>query len=173
MFVREFRCAGDIANILADLCCYQMKHLPTGSPISGRVAFFAAKTMFDEINELAQKTKSRMTVYVDDVTMSGPAVTKRLISEVRGAVRRHGLKTKQSKTKTFPADASKTVTGGVIVGDVVRLPNPRHRKIWETRRAVQRATGDERKRLLRSLKGRLQEAKQILQSALEQPPAKW
>ncbi len=162
MFSHEFKCANDIADILADLCCYQQKGLPTGSPLSGYVAFFAALPMFNKIHNTAEKNGSRMTVYVDDITLSGPTVTKRLISEVRETVRQHGLKTKQAKTKTFPAGAPKTVTGAVIVGNDVRLPNPRHKKIWETRCAIQNATGDERKRLMRSLKGRLQEAEQIL-----------
>lgn len=98
MFIRDFQCAEDVARILADVCCYEQKHLPTGSPLSGRIAHFAASAMFEEINDLATKRASRMTVYVDDVTLSGPDVSKRLIDEVRRIVRRHGLKTKQSKS---------------------------------------------------------------------------
>lgn len=30
MFSEDFNCANDIADILADICCYQQKHLPTG-----------------------------------------------------------------------------------------------------------------------------------------------
>ena len=161
MFMREFKCAGDVAAILADICCYQQRHLPTGSPISGRIAFFAAKPMFDEIYEDARLSGSRMTLYVDDITLSGQNVTKRMISDVRQTVRRHGLKTKQAKSKTFPASAPKAVTGTMVVGNEVKLPNVRHKKIWDTKRAIQTATPDDRKTLLKSLKGRIQEASQI------------
>ena len=167
MFVREFRCAKDIAGILADICCYQQSHLPTGSPISGRVAYLAGKGMFDEVNQLAIKTGSKMTVYVDDITISGPSVNKRLITDVRAIIRKHGLKTKRSKTKTFAASAPKHVTGAVIVGDKIRLPNMRHKKIKETRSALGAASGEEKERLARSLKGRLQEAKQVLREIKE------
>ena len=162
MFTQEFKCAHDVADILADICCYQQMHLPTGSSLSGRVAFFTARPMFDEINRKAENTSSKMTAYVDDITLSGPSVTKKLISEVRQIVRKHGLKTKHSKTKTFSRNMPKIVTGAVVVGDEIRLPNPRHKKIWETRRAIRDATPEKRKPLARSLRGRLQEAKQII-----------
>lgn len=162
MFLEDFKCASDIANILADICCYQQKHLPTGSALSGRIAFFAARRMFDEIYEKATLGGIKMTLYVDDITLSGLDVTKTLMSQVRQTVRRHGLKTKNSKTKTFSANVPKTVTGVVVAGDELCLPNSRHKKIWEDRRALQNAVGDEKTRLVRSLKGRLQEAKQIL-----------
>ena len=160
-FKKHFQCAHDIANLLADICCYKGR-LPTGSPISGYVAFFASKAMFDEILILAQSANTRMTVYVDDVTLSGPSATKRLISEVRQVIRRNGLKTKQLKTKTFPANAVKPITGTVVAGEEIRLPNARHKKICETRRALERARPKEKRALEKSLSGHLQQAKQIL-----------
>lgn len=161
MFANEFKCANDVADILADVCCYQQKHLPTGSSLSGRIAFFAARSMFDSVSNIAKDTGSRMTVYVDDITLSGPSVTKRLLVKVRQVVRQHGLRTKDSKTRTFPAETPKTVTGVVIVGDSVCLPNSRHKKIWETRRSIREASELDHEKLVRSLKGRLQEANQI------------
>jgi Reverse transcriptase (RNA-dependent DNA polymerase) len=163
MFVCDFQCAEDVAHILADVCCYEQKHLPTGSPLSGRLAQFAASAMFEKIHDLATENASRMSVYVDDVTLSGPTVTKRLIGEVRRIVHRHGLKTKHSKTTTYSATASKVVTGAVIVGDALKLPNARHKRIWETRVALRQATKpSERNTLLNSLRGRVQEAQQVL-----------
>jgi hypothetical protein len=162
LFSSDFKCANDVADILADICCYKQAHLPTGSSLSGRVAFFAAQPMFDAVSTIAHGTESRMSLYVDDITLSGRAVTKSVLSDVRQVVRRHGLKTKNSKTKTFAAGAAKTVTGAVVVGDEVCLPNGRHKKIWEARRAIRVAAPADRAKLSRSLRGRMQEAKQIL-----------
>ena len=39
MFTLDFQCAADVADRLADICCYQQRHVPTGSTLSGRVAF--------------------------------------------------------------------------------------------------------------------------------------
>lgn len=164
LFIIDFQCAEDVAHRLADICCYQQKHLPTGSPLSGRVAFFAAKRMFDEIEVLATDAHCRMTALVDDVTVSGHGATRKLLGEIRRIVSQHGLNTKQRKSKSFAATAAKTVTGAIIAGDELRLPNVRHRRIWEARRALENATCTEKEQILRTLRGRLQEAKQILPS---------
>lgn len=162
MFTVDFACAEDIAQRLTDLCCYRQEHLPTGSPVSGRIAFFAARHMFDAIADAAAREQCRMTAYVDDVTVSGERATKTLLGEIRQIVHRHGLKTKQKKSQTYAATTPKPVTGAVIVGDELRLPNERHRKIWLTRRELAAAPAVEKARLQKALRGRLQEAKQIV-----------
>lgn len=162
MFAVDFQCADDVAANLADICCYKQEHLPTGSPLSGRIAFHAAKHMFDQVAELAHEADCRMTAFVDDITVSGKGATKKLLGNIRKIVHQHGLKTKQKKSKTFAAGAAKLVTGAVVVGNEVRLPNVRHKKIHTTRRELAAASGVEQLRLRRILKGRLQEARQIL-----------
>jgi hypothetical protein len=169
MFVVDFLCAEDIAHCLADICCYRQKHLPTGSALSGRVAFFAARHMFDDIAELAKSEQCRMTAYVDDVTISGTAATKKLLGEVRKLVSRHGYKTKQKKSKTYAATSVKVVTGAVVVGPELRLPNERHRKIWQARQELLRCGREQKAPLLRALRGRLQEASQILDNPCVEP----
>lgn len=162
MFCSDFMCALDVSRRLADICCYEQKHLPTGSPLSGRVAFFAARHMFDDIAGLAQREECRVTVYVDDVTVSGEGASKSLLVEIRRVVHRHGLKTKNKKSRTYAATAPKMVTGAVVVGDELRLPNARHLKIKQARHDLQVAAPDRKERLQRVLCGRLQDAKQIL-----------
>lgn len=161
LFANDFQCAEDVAHRLADICCYRQEHLPTGSSLSGRVAFFAARHMFDEVAELAAREQCQMTAYVDDVTISGAAATKVLLGVVRQIVSKHGLKTKQRKSRTFAAGSAKAVTGAILVGDEIRLPNERHRKIWDARQAFAKASRKERPRILRALRGREQEAQQI------------
>ena len=165
LFIEDFQCAEDVANRLADICCYKRENLPTGSPLSGRVAFFAARHLFDEVAALASVSTCKMTTYVDDITLSGPNATKALLGEVRKIVSRHGLTTKQKKSKTFSASAAKTVTGAVIVGNELRLPNQRHRRISEAHQDVRTSSGSNRSRAARVLRGRLQEANQILKNA--------
>ncbi|WP_322055914.1 reverse transcriptase family protein [Burkholderia cenocepacia] len=169
MFLVDFMCAEDIAHRLADICCYRQEHLPTGSALSGRVAFFAARHMFDDIAELAESEQCRMTAYVDDVTISGPAATKKLLGEVRKVVSRYGYKTKQKKSKTYAATSVKVVTGAVVVERELRLPNERHRKIWRTKQELLRCGGEEKAKLMRALRGRLQEASQILDNPGAEP----
>ncbi len=166
LFAHDFKCANDVAYLLSDICCYQQEHLPTGSPLSGHLAYLAAREMFDEIDAFAKASQSRMTVYVDDVTLSGSAVTKRMIWDVRRIISRHGLETKRSKTVVYSANVPKTVTGAIVSGNVLKLPNSRHKRIWEARSEIGRAHPRERRKLLSSLRGREQEAKQILGTAV-------
>lgn len=164
LFKKDFQCAEDVAHRLADICCYGGKHLPTGSPLSGRMAFFAGKHMFDEVAKLAATSDCTLTVYVDDITLSGPVASKALLSDVRRIVRRHGFKTEQRKSKTFAAGAAKIITGAVATKEGLRLPNDRHRKIWLARKGLQGTESTlDRIRAQRELRGRLQEAKQILE----------
>jgi Peduoviridae polymerase len=44
--LREFKCSGDVAKLIADLCTYE-GHVPTGSPVSMLIAFYAHKQVFD------------------------------------------------------------------------------------------------------------------------------
>lgn len=162
MFVDEFECAVDIAHRLTDICCYKQAHLPTGSTLSGRVAFFAKRSMFDEIAAVAQAAECKMTVYVDDVTISGAAATKALLGSVRQIIARHGLLTKSGKSKTYASSSAKVVTGAVVVQYEVRLPNTRHLHIHRARQAIQTASSADLQHAQRALAGRLQEASQVL-----------
>lgn len=162
MFVDDFECSVDVSHRLADVCCYKQAHLPTGSALSGRVAFFAKRHMFDEIADAVQGVGCKMTVYVDDVTISGAAATKTLLGKVRQTIRRHGLRSQVRKSKTYASAAAKSVTGAVVVRDEVRLPNARHLNIHLARQAMQVATPVEQERARRVLAGRLQEARQVL-----------
>ena len=168
MFLDDFQCAVDVAHRLADICCYKQAHLPTGSSLSGRVAFFAKRHMFDEIAEAAQYVGCKMTAYVDDVTISGAAATKTLLGAIRQTIGRHGLRTQGRKSKTYASGAAKAVTGAVVVREEIRLPNSRHLNIHRARQAVQAAAPAELEHAQRVLAGRLQEASQVLKPV---PPA--
>ncbi|UYO94335.1 reverse transcriptase family protein [Pollutimonas sp. M17] len=174
MFMDDFECAVDVAHRLADICCYKQAHLPTGSPLSGRVAFFAKRHMFDEIADSAQSVGCKMTAYVDDVTVSGTKATKELLGAIRQTIGRHGLRTQGRKSKTYASGAAKIVTGVVVVRDEVRLPNSRHLNIHRARQAVQTAAPAELEHAQRVLAGRLLEASQVLKPASladQAPPA--
>lgn len=163
MFVNQFKCAKHVADILADICCYQQKHIPTGSPISGRIAFFASMDLFNKVDAYCKKEGCHFTLYVDDLTISGRNATKFLINEVRKIVRLNGLKAKRNKTQTFSAFSVKTVTGVIIRGSESLLPNKRHKSIADTRHLLLQAQNLYDKRELKaSLNGKLREAKQII-----------
>jgi len=162
VFRYNFHCAPDVARRLADICCYRQEHVPTGSKVSGYLAFFAARQMFDDIFALVMKSGCRMTLYVDDITVTGPHANLRLLAEIRKIIRHYGLTSKHTKSRTYAPSAVKTVTGVIVAEKGLRLPNVRHLKIRNIRREIVKAPPAEKDRLRRSLRGRLQEAKQVL-----------
>ena len=161
MFSRLFECADDIARQLADICCYSQEHLPTGSPLSGYVSFFAAQSMFDEVNAKAVASGCTMTLFVDDIAISGACANRSLLTEVRHIVRDHGHRTADKKSLTFAASKAKTVTGVVATAEGLKLPNRRHQAIHLARQKLVDAPANEIAHLTKQLAGRIQEAQQI------------
>lgn len=163
MFIEQFRCSIDVSNFLARICTYDQRHLPTGSPLSGYLAYWASKKFFDEIYDLTRTKSCAFTLYVDDLTISGSAATKQLVYEIKNIALRHGLKLKVTKSKTFNSHATKIITGVAVKGNGSYLPNSKHKSIADTKAAISRATDKmEKNTLLNSLKGKLMAARQIL-----------
>ena len=162
LFRESFQCAADIANILADICCYRQEKLPTGSPLSGYVAFLAARQMFDRIEALAQANNAKFTLLVDDITISGPNANLQLLLEVRKIVRHSGYKTRGGKSKTYRASRPKPVTGAIISDRKLLLPNKQHANINATKDSLAAAPIAARIRLKARLRGQLVAADQVL-----------
>lgn len=67
-------CSSDLAGLLTKLSTYQ-GHLPTGSPLSPILAFFTYHDVWGRIAELCAAKGHTLTVYVDDITISGVRVS--------------------------------------------------------------------------------------------------
>jgi RNA-directed DNA polymerase len=124
--IREFKCSGDVAMLIADSCTYQ-GHVPTGSPASMLLAFYAHKQPFDAQYLRAMKEGRTFTLYVDDITLSGESVNLRELCSITKTLRGVGLKC--HKTHLFEKHSPKPVTGAIITDEGLRLPNRRHLKI--------------------------------------------
>ena len=95
-----------MAQCLTDICTYQ-GGIPTGSPASQAVAYFAYAKMFEEIEDLARTYGCTFTLYVDDMTFSSQDnfSWKKLAYEVDGVLHKYGHRAKGSKTKyRLPGD---------------------------------------------------------------------
>lgn len=103
---------------------------------------------------------------VDDVTISGEQATQNLLLEVRRVVRRHGLKTRAAKSKFYSATRPKQVTGAIVVGDELKLPNSQHKKIRQTRADLTSADPQRSLALNARLKGQLVAANEVLKHRL-------
>jgi len=158
-WLREFKCSGDVAKLIADLCTYE-GHVPTGSPVSMPIAFYAHKQTFDEEHRRAENQGNTFTVYVDDLTLSGESVSLRYLCAVTKTFRGVGLKC--HKTRVFDKNSPKLVTGAIVTDEGLCLPNKRHLRIAQGIAVLGATSGrDEREGISRKLLGRINEAAHI------------
>ncbi|KMS51787.1 hypothetical protein V473_22935 [Sphingobium cupriresistens LL01] len=139
-------CRADVAGILGDLCTFE-GHLPTGSPLSPILAYYSYHDMWAEIAAFCTAKGYTLTVYVDDVTISGAKVPVADVWHVRRMIHRTGLR--YHKLKHY-VDRPAEITGVVVRDGKVVVPNRQRLKHRKTRLALQQpGSGDQR------LKGRL------------------
>ncbi len=95
-FRSVMQCPKDIAGLLTSLATYR-EHLPTGSPLSPILAHFAFYDLWEEIARRCEGQGVLLTVYVDDVTLSGAALPGEFIWNVRQLIHRSGLRYHKEK----------------------------------------------------------------------------
>ncbi len=158
-FAQTMRCRNDAAMLLAKLLTVD-GHLPTGSPVSPILSYFAHKRMFDAIAELADELGLRFTVYVDDMCLSGEKAVRATLFRVRGIIAKHGLRS--HKCRYFPAGVPRVVTGSALTHQGIRLPHRRHLRIKEAFDALHKMPdGGAREKAINALRSRLYEAAQL------------
>ncbi len=158
-FRDRMNCSADVAGLLAKLICFR-GHLATGSAASPIVSYYAFQELFDDLAALAGRHNLTMTCYVDDITMSGPGATNRVLHEARTLIFRAGLRA--HKDHRFAPHDAKVVTG-VIVGSLgIGLPFSRWQKIRAATRELKMCVvREDRLKLYPPLVSRLYEATQI------------
>jgi hypothetical protein len=146
-FHKDLQCAEDVAGLLADLCTYKQA-LPTGAPSSPVLAYWANRGLFETIDQRGKALQLKLSVYVDDITLSGDTIPRSVTNQVDGIVNSHGHKLSRLKTKIFGPDRPKHVTGIVIAGGALRVPHTRFRKARAIRAAFDAEKDDYKRALL-------------------------
>ncbi len=158
-FFRDvMKCSPDIAEMLANIATYK-GHLPTGSPLSPIMAFYAHYDVWEEVARLAETKGAIISLYIDDLTISGDQVSDGLIWEIKKSIHRAGLR--YHKEKSF-FDTPAEITGVIVCEDRLAIPNRQLLKRHRAAKALQKASTDyERKLLLTQLRGLDGQAHQI------------
>lgn len=127
MFKDTFLMEPDIAWLVTDLVTYNKK-LPTGSPSSQVIVFWAYREMFDNISIIAKNYNCIFTLYVDDMTFSSQEpIPGQLRKDVAAELKRYRLKAKVEKDHYYQGKSLAVITGvGLKNGKKVLLN--RHRK---------------------------------------------
>lgn len=156
-FRNVMKCEKDISGLLTKLACYN-GHLPTGSPLSPILAYFTYYDLWQRISEFCKQRGYTLTVYVDDITISGSKVPLSDIWEVRRMI--HGVGLRYHKQKTY-IDKPAEVTGVVVKGDRISAPHRQHKKLHEALVALKSEGRDDRQVLLGKVAGVRGQIRQI------------
>lgn len=153
-------CAPDVTAMLTRITTLSGS-LPQGSPCSPALAFYSNYEMWEDIDLLVARSGCTLSVYADDVTISGETVPGALIWEIKQRVRRQGLRIKKEK-ELSQRDAPADITGVIVRGDRTLLPNRQHHKLARLREERQRTRDPvARAALERKIAGRIAQRRQV------------
>lgn len=159
-FGKVMGCPPDVVAVLVWLTT-RNGTLPQGSPASPILAFLSYRDMWDEIAAIAEKGGNRLTVYVDDVTLSGEVVLGQTLWNIKSILQKHGHKTKASKEESR-CGTPVTVTGVILRDGALLLPNVQHLKRHQLRKTLERMPeGPDRLRTEAVLAGHEETERQI------------
>lgn len=129
----------DVAGMLAKLVAIDGK-MPFGSPVSPVLTTHVHRTMFDEIYELCQAKGLKMSLWVDDLVISGPFVKGDLLVWVRNIIRKNGLQTHKIRFRSSALPVS--ITGVPIKAKRVVAPRALHQRIQDGYAELRREISD-------------------------------
>jgi hypothetical protein len=149
-FHQVMGCSTDVAAVLAKVACCD-EHLPTGSPLSPIMAYYAHMDIWEEVARIARENGCVVTVYIDDVTVSGAKVPKALVWEMKKMIYGGGLRYHKEKRAV---DRRSEVTGVVLRNGEMLVANRHRDKLRKLKQAKDRERGPEvNKSLLGQLAG--------------------
>ena len=166
-FHKDLGCSHDVARLLATVCTAD-GHLPTGSCISPLLSYFTHRRLFAEIEKHCVASNVIMTLYVDDLTLSGIHATKAMLYQIKALIVRHGLRTKPTKDAVVQPGKSAIITGAVRDGEQLRLRNKHHGAIVEIQDQVARGQTPS----LDQLRGRIASARAVEPQAADRLEAR-
>ena len=132
-FKDKLEMESDIAALVTDIVTYE-KRIPTGTPTSQLISYYAYEDMFNEINEIAFRHGCKFSLYVDDMSFSSvnSFEYKLLMNDVEKTLKKYGHRLKKSKVNYYGKKDVKTYTGVVInTKGELTVPNKLRKKVYE------------------------------------------
>ena len=152
------RCSPDVASVLAQLLTVE-GHLATGSTVSPILSFFAFYDMWLNIAQIAKDASCTLSVYMDDITLSGDTVPERVVWAIRKQIHSRGLH--YHKERHYTKRVSE-VTGTLIRDGRTIVPNRQRKKAYDIRMKLVAAVDPaETAKLESSLRGLNEQRKQV------------
>ncbi len=158
-FLKSMNMPSDVAGYVANMCCVdldlcsyksdydremveqfmvensirQRNHLISGASTSSILSFLVHYDMFNEIKHMLKKHE-KMSVYVDDITISSNTpIKKSIVTSISEIVYKYGHRLSKGKTKFYGKDEYKKATGVIITpNNKSAIPNSKRHDIIQT-----------------------------------------
>jgi len=127
-------------------------HLPTGSPLSPILAYFAYYDVWQAVAAYAKAKGLTLTVYIDDVTVSGNKVSARDLWQIKKIIHSSGLR--YHKEKHY-VDCPAEITGVIVRNEMLSVPNRQLKKLHFARRELQKVVGTKKEAEVKNVIKRL------------------
>lgn len=159
-FHRELECSRDVTAVFVHLVTLG-GCLPQGSPCSPTLAYYSNSHIWLAVEKLVKARGCKLSLYADDITISGDVVPKALIWEIKKLIFSNGLRLKDSKEVSLinaPAD----ITGVIVKDGATHLPNRQLKRLAELKHQRASTTNSKlRGRIDNQIAGRLSQRKQV------------
>ena len=159
-FHKRMQCSPDVAAILRGIATHNGS-LPQGSPCSPILAYLCYVDMWEEISGTVANAGCTLSVYADDLTISGDHVPEKVIWNIKKQLCRHGHRYQVSKERSKflkPVE----ITGVILRPDGLHAPNRLHKALLDVRAKMQEAKSSTEKQDLRVReRGRMAQMNQI------------
>lgn len=160
LFHKRLECSPDVSAILRSLVTKDGA-LPQGSPCSPILAYLSYVDMWSDISKLVDSAGCKLSVYADDLTISGQHVPESVVWNIKMILRKYGHRYKVSKERSKHRKPAE-ITGVILRANRLHAPNRQHKKLLEVRRDLTEAKSEEAKiKILARIHGRQAQIRQI------------
>ena len=157
-FETVMKCNRDVAAILAQLLTAN-SNLATGSTVSPILSFYAFRDMWLKVADLAHAAGCNLSIYMDDVTVSGDRVSEKLMWQIRQQIHSRGLK--YHKERHYCGGVGE-VTGVVVRDGKTVLPNRQRKKVYDLRASLRNTQDpDQISAIQQKISGMVSQQKQV------------
>lgn len=144
-FLKKLEMASDLANLLTNIICFN-NFIPTGSPLSQLIAYWAYSDMFEKIETVASSNNFTFSLFVDDLTFSSQnRIRHDLHLEINSILKSYRLNIKRKKLQYRSKNQTKIITGCAITPDHKIKVKNKHRIKYINNLQLLLGSGEHRK----------------------------
>ena len=159
-FHTRMQCSPDVAALITGLVTHDGS-LPQGSPSSPILAYLSYIDMWNKVEQIVTDADCTLSVYADDLTVSGKAVPEFAIWRIKQELYKHGHRYNAAKERSRYGKPVE-ITGTILMPDGLHPPNRLRKKLRDIREELNNArSGSARAALEAQIRGRKAQMQQV------------